>query len=59
MTHNDFDLDDDIVEPINKFIRRNCVIDSQQNNLKEKESEIDKLYTMPEEIESYVNKNIK
>ena len=59
MTHNDFDLDDDIVEPINKFIRRNCVVDSQQNNFKEKESEIEQLYKMPEDIESYVNKNIK
>ena len=59
MTHNDFDLDDDIVEPINKFIRRNCAVDSQPNNFKEKESEIEQLYIMPEDIESYVNKNIK
>lgn len=59
MTHNDFDLDEDIVDPINKFIRRNCAVDSQPNNFREKESEIDNLYEMPEEIKSYVNKNIK
>ena len=59
MTHNDFDLDDDIIEPIHKFIIRNCVIDDEKNEFNMFENELELLYKMPEEIDSYITKNIK
>ena len=59
MTHNDFDLDDDIIEPIHRFIKRNCVIDEEKNEFKNFENEIEKLYIMPQEINDYITKNLK
>ena len=59
MTHNDFDLEDDIVDPINKFIKRNCLVDIELNDFKKYENEINQLYNMPEDIESYIKKNSK
>ena len=58
MTHNDFDLDDDIINPINKFIKRNCVVDLEKNEFNNIQNEINKLYKMPEEINEYIQKNI-
>ena len=55
MTHNDFDLDSDIIEPINQFIKRNCVVD----NTKIKFNINENLFEMPKEIEDYINKNKK
>lgn len=57
MTHNDFDLDEDIIEPINKFIKRNCVIDNEKNQFQNFENKIKNLYEMPEEIKVYITKN--
>jgi esterase/lipase len=59
MTHNDFDLDDDIIEPIHRFIKRNCVIDEEKNEFENFENEIEKLYIMPQEISDYIIKNLK
>ena len=59
MTHNDFDLDEDIIDPINKFIKRNCVVDNEKNQFKNLENEINKLYEMPEEIKAYIAKHLK
>ena len=59
MTHNDFDLDEDIIDPINKFIKRNCVVDNEKNQFKNLENEINKLYEMPEEIKAYITKHLK
>ena len=55
MTHNDFDLDSDIIEPINQFIKRNCVVDKT----KIKFNINDNLFEMPKEIEYYINKKKK
>ena len=54
MTHNDFDLYDDIIAPIQKFIENNCTIDNGKINSDEIKNDIDKLHKMPEEIELYV-----
>ena len=59
MTHNDFDLDEDIIDPINKFIKKNCVIDNEKNQFKNFENEINKLYEMPDEIKTYIKKHLK
>ena len=59
MTHNEFDLDEDIIEPINKFIRRNCVVDYEKNEFKNIEEQIKKFYEMPDEVSDYVKKNQK
>ena len=59
MTHNDFDLDEDIIDPINKFIKRNCVVDYEKNEFKNYDEQIKKLFEMPEEINEYIQKNLK
>ena len=52
MTHNDFDLYNDIIEPIDKFIKNNCNVDNEKIDYNKDEYE--KLYKMPEEVYSYV-----
>ena len=52
MTHNDFDLDEDIIEPINRFIAKNCNIDKEKNNFDDKE--ILKLHKHPPEIKALI-----
>ncbi len=52
MTHNDFDLDTDIMEPIDKFISKNCNIDKQKNKFDDNE-EIKKLFEIPKVIKDY------
>ena len=59
MTHNDFNLEKDIIEPINEFIKKNCIVDKQDNDLNNIEIIIDKLHQMPKEIELYINSQIK
>ena len=54
MTHNDFDLDADIIEPINKFISKYCKVDKEKNKFDEN-SEIKELYEFP----AYVKDNIE
>ena len=58
MTHNDFDIDEDIIEPILDFIGKNCSVDKEKNNFEENE-EIKKLNEMPENIKNIVDKYIK
>ena len=52
MTHNDFDLYEDIVGPIDKFIKNKSNIDNEKKDYNKDEYE--KLYKMPEEVYSYV-----
>ena len=59
MTHNDFDLYKDIINPIYDFIKRNELIDNSNNNLNDTINDIKKLYEMPEEIEQYIKNKIK
>lgn len=54
MTHNDFDLDLDIIDPINLFIAKNCNIDKEKNNFDE--GEISKLNDFPPYIQDYIQK---
>ena len=56
MTHNDFDLED-IIEPIYKFIKKNCIVDEEKNDFKIIENEIGELYKMPKKVESFIIKN--
>lgn len=58
MTHNDFDLDEDIAIPMNRFLKRNCIIDNTENKFKENKDKIDQLYIKPKEIEEYIRKNV-
>ena len=55
MTHNDFDIDEDIIEPIYDFIGKNCSVDKEKNNFDENE-EIKKLYIIPDDIKSLIDK---
>jgi fermentation-respiration switch protein FrsA (DUF1100 family) len=59
MTHNDFYLYEDIIEPIQKFIENNCTIDDGKINSDDIKSDIDKLNKMPEEIELYIKEKEK
>ena len=56
MTHNDFDIDEDIIEPINNFIKKNCKIDNEINNFDENE-EIKKISKMPQFIKNIIDSN--
>ena len=56
MTHNDFEIDEDIIDPINNFIKKNCKIDNEKNNFDENE-EIEKISKMPKFIKNIVDKN--
>ena len=58
MTHNDFDLDEDIIEPICNFIKKHCMVDTEENNLQNIDEEIKKFREMPEDIKAYVNENL-
>ena len=55
MTHNEFDLDEDIIEPINAFIKRNCSIDYDKNEFKNISERNKALFEMPEEIKNYIS----
>ena len=57
MTHNDFDLDSDIIEPINKFISKNCNVDTQKNSFDDND-EITKLFEIPTNIKEMIQNNI-
>ena len=54
MTHNDFDLDEDIIEPINKFLTKNCNIDKEKNNFDNNEK-IKELFKMPTNIQNIID----
>ena len=57
MTHNDFDLDTDIMEPINKFIAKNCKVDNRRNNFDDND-QIQKLFEIPDNIKEMIENNI-
>ena len=57
MTHNDFDLDSDIMEPINKFISKNCNVDTHKNTF-DNNDEIKKLFEIPINIKEIIQNNI-
>ena len=59
MTHNDFDLDEDIIEPIYEFIKKNCIVDKDENKLNNIEEEVDKMMIMPEDIKNYIDEKMK
>jgi predicted peptidase len=58
MTHNDFDLEEDIINPINSFIKKKCKVNTEENNLKNIEEDINKLKEIPEEIKKYIDANL-
>ena len=58
MTHNDFDLEEDIINPISSFIKKHCIIDTAENNLKNIGEEINKLKEIPIEIKNYINEKL-
>lgn len=57
MTHNEFDLDEDIATPMSRFLKRNCIIDNTENKFKENKDKIDLLYKRPDEVDQYIRKN--
>ena len=57
MTHNDFDLYKDIIEPISEFVKDKCVVDYEKKIYDQKE--IEELHKMPEEIDLYIKNNLK
>ena len=57
MTHNDFDLEDDIINPVDNFIKKHCVVDTEENNLKNIDEDINKLKIVPDEIQAYIDEN--
>ena len=59
MTHNDFDLDNDIMEPISQFIKKNIKVDDTKINLNDIKNEIEKLNKMPEDINEYIKNKFK
>ena len=54
MTHNDFDIDEDIIEPIEKFIIKNCTIDRSYNKFDENK-DIKDLYKIPDDIKNIID----
>ena len=56
MTHNDFNIDEDIIEPIINFIGKNCSVDKEKNNF-DKNEEIKNLSQIPEYIKNVIDKN--
>ena len=58
MTHNDFDLDEDIINPVSNFIKKYCVVDMDGNNLKNIDDDINKLKVVPDEIKAYIDENL-
>ena len=54
MTHNDFDIDEDIIIPIVDFIQKNCDVDKEKIQFDE---EFKNYFNMPNEILKIVNEN--
>lgn len=58
ITHNDFDIDSDIINPIIRFIEQHCNIDKTKNEY-DKNEKINELFIIPSYIDSLIKKNIK
>ena len=56
MTHNEYDIECDIIDPIKKFLRVNCVVDREKNMFGEKGDVMKKMYKTPESIKEYMRK---
>ena len=54
MTHNEFDIDLDLISPINNFIHQNCIIDKEKNNFNLGEESYRKIFLTPEYIEKLI-----
>ena len=59
MTHNDFDLEEDIMKPIGKFVKEKCEVDEEKSDIFSNKEEIEKLYKMPKRINDFINENLK
>ena len=59
MTHNDFDLENDIMKPIGKFVKDHCVVDREKCDIFNNKEEMDKLYKTPKEIYDFIEENLK
>ena len=55
MTHNDFDIDEDIINPIIKFVQQNCDVDKEKIHF---DDEFKNFFNMPVDIENLVKKEI-
>ena len=58
MTHNDFDLEEDIINPVGNFIKKYCSVDTEENNLKNIDEEINQYKKIPDIIKSYIEANL-
>ena len=54
MTHNDFNLEEDIIEPIKNFVEQHCDVDEQKANFDFGSEEFNSYFKMPEDIENLV-----
>ena len=59
MTHNDFDLEEDIMKPIGKFVKEKCEVDEEKSDIFSNKEEIEKLYKMPKIINDFINEKLK
>ena len=59
MTHNDFDLEEDIMKPIGKFVKEKCEVDEEKSDIFSNKVEMEKLYKMPKSIKDFINEKLK
>jgi len=57
MTHNEFDLDDDIINPIKNFMNVHCVKDMENNNWDLNSDEFKVYFDTPEFVNKLVKEN--
>ena len=50
-------MDEDIINPISNFIKKYCLVDTEENNLKNIDEDINKLKIVPDEIQAYIDEN--
>ena len=55
MTHNEFDLDNDIIIPIQIFISKNCILDEEKNNFDFGNQKFTNLFITPPYIEKLIS----
>ena len=59
MTHNDFDLEEDIMKPIGKFVKEKCEVDEEKSDIFSNKEEMEKLYKIPKSIKDFINEKLK
>ena len=57
MTHNDFNLEEDIILPIQIFISKNCTLDEEKNNFDFGSKNLIKLFKTPSYIEKLISES--